>query len=341
MLGPGRMLRARGGAKARAAQEDCSGWFRALEAASEKRLSKAQQKKQGPLDHLLKVVFDKVGVTNRRAAEFGFQYMHAGNPKSGLALLERYSLITYKLRKTGWNVTYFDAIVGDAEAQIVRAVLTEDNIAGHFQRAGIPIEADFFAIDVDSVDIWLLNGLLKGGYRPRVLVIECNPNFSMDQLVVFERKWHEWTKRSAYGASAGAINMVAKMYGYTIVQMPSKGLDMLLVRSDLIESCAPSSVPSPAQLAAKYIPWRIFPPCIEEDVERLRDFPLALQGLEEEAKAAARKTLIQANRNFPRNPVCVLENSTEELSSTSASRGRAHGRATLFQHRSRITLSGG
>ena len=194
-------------------------------------------------------MFDRIGLANKQAVEFGYNYMKGWASIHGKQLLERYSLNAYTMVKKGWNVTFFDAEVGDAEARIVKAVLTEQNIAGHFRLAGVTVDADFVSVDVDSVDLWLFHGLLKGGYRPRVVAIEFNPNFAAGQLVTFQREWHAWTRRSAFGASAGAVHKVATMFGYTVVQMPSheKGqdgkmpkynMDMILVRSDLLTSCS-------------------------------------------------------------------------------------------------------
>ena len=233
----------------------------------------------------------------------------------GKQLLERYSLNAYTMVKKGWNVTFFDAEVGDAEARIVKAVLTEQNIAGHFRLAGVTVDADFVSVDVDSVDLWLFHGLLKGGYRPRVVAIEFNPNFAAGQLVTFQREWHAWTRRSAFGASAGAVHKVATMFGYTVVQMPSheKGhdgkmpkynMDMILVRSDLLTSCLESSIPTFAHLA-RNLPQRQHPPCDDEDAKRMREFSLSLQGREEEAEKAARK-MLASTAYFPHDPVCRL-----------------------------------
>ena len=302
-------------AVAPARQEDCSAWFAALAAAGERKISKRQEKQQGPLDHILKIVFDRIGLANKQAVEFGYNYMKGWASIHGKQLLERYSLNAYTMVKKGWNVTFFDAEVGDAEARIVKAVLTEQNIAGHFRLAGVTVDADFVSVDVDSVDLWLFHGLLKGGYRPRVVAIEFNPNFAAGQLVTFQREWHAWTRRSAFGASAGAVHKVATMFGYTVVQMPSheKGhdgkmpkynMDMILVRSDLLTSCLESSIPTFAHLA-RNLPQRQHPPCDDEDAKRMREFSLSLQGREEEAEKAARK-MLASTAYFPHDPVCRL-----------------------------------
>ena len=89
---------------------DCSDWIgRELPTAS---TSAEIVYSQGSQDQILRSIFDFVGVTNRRAVEFGFGYVH---PRfSGAQLLEHNSgLNTRLLREQGWNVTYFDALVED------------------------------------------------------------------------------------------------------------------------------------------------------------------------------------------------------------------------------------
>ena len=122
-------------------------------------------------------------------------------------------LNTQGLIKHGWNGSFFDAIIDMPAIHLHKRVLTRQTIAAAFASIDLPKEPDYISIDVDSVDLWLLLGLLEGGYRPRVFSIEYNPNFDTDQLVTCQEEWHAWTGRTVYGASAGAINHVAAMHG--------------------------------------------------------------------------------------------------------------------------------
>ena len=98
-------------------------------------------------------------------------------------------LNTRLLVRQGWQPTYFDALFGDASINVTYAVLTTGNIGSHFRAAGVPLTVDYVSIDVDSIDVWLLLGLLEAGYRPRVISCEFNSNFMSTHFVTMQRKW--------------------------------------------------------------------------------------------------------------------------------------------------------
>ncbi|CAD7927537.1 unnamed protein product [Amoebophrya sp. A120] len=54
------------------------------------------------------------------------------------------------------------------------------NIARIFEQHGVPLEFDFLSIDVDSYDLFLLEAILKAGFRPTVISTEYNPNYPVD-----------------------------------------------------------------------------------------------------------------------------------------------------------------
>jgi len=114
-------------------------------------------------------IFELIGSTNRHAVEFGFGY--------SVAKLWA-GLNTARLVAQGWRVDYFDALISmrSRDLNITRAVLTMDNIAREFGRAGVPRAVDYVSIDVDSVDVWLLLGLLQGGYQQ---LTQCPPSHRM------------------------------------------------------------------------------------------------------------------------------------------------------------------
>ena len=85
-------------------------------------------------------------------------------------------------------------------ARVGGRLLTPENIGEAFRSAGVPEDVDYVSIDVDSIDVWLLHGLLSSGYRPRVLSVEFNRNFNADMLATHEKNWHVWTRHSARSA---------------------------------------------------------------------------------------------------------------------------------------------
>lgn len=264
-------------------------------------------------DEILRRIFDTIGTTNRRCVEFGFGYNNAQD-----LTLESFNttkklssgLNTHALVREGWTPTLFDAEYENPRINLHKRVLTPDNIGDAFRAAEVPLEADYVSIDVDSVDVWLLHGLLSDGYRPRVISIEYNSNFPVDMPISCERKWSAWKHKSrVFGSSASAINMVAEMFRYKVVEIMPR-LDMFLVRKDILtEVCTPDSLPSFEELAREFV----FDPnhkwCNANEAQRFVDFPLAVQGLERQAKEKAIEQIKELNQRFQEKfnePFCNL-----------------------------------
>lgn len=315
----------------------CASWIAAMANITKKP---RDSHSEGTQAAVLELILSKVGSLHRRAVEFGFGYTPAKDQHrhlTGLRLLQHNTgLNTFDLRLKGWNVTYFDASIEDDEAGIRKAVLSEENIVEHFVAAGTPRDVDYVSIDVDSIDVWLLRALLLGDYRPRILSVEFNPNFGPEMMITCERVWHEWSRRTVFGASAAAINLVADMYGYEAVYVARSlpGSDIFFVRSDLLRAagCARTSF---AQLAA-HLPFRAHRTCTRADAMRLRDLPLSLLGLEEAARRRAWEQIAHLESygyrgsplsprqyvpgyhgsaiSFQANPVCNLSGLLEESS---------------------------
>ena len=259
-------------------------------------------------DGILQNIFKAIGVANRAAVEFGFGY-EANSGHSGEQLIEHNTgLNTRLLREKGWNVTYFDALISDSVAGIKAVILTEDNIVSSFRAAGVPTEVDYVSIDVDSIDVWLLKALLTE-YLPRVISIEFNINFLSWMHITHTRKWHAWTGRSVYGASAGAIDYVARANGYRVVNIMPSGVDMFLVRKDLLDAhCNPTSIASFEELAgAARLGKRMHKRCHEwDDLPRLVDMHLETEGRHHDAQLKARGEVMLLNSLSPKNPMCRL-----------------------------------
>merc|ERR1719362_910380 len=104
-------------------------------------------------------------------------------------MMDSIGLNTRGLSKKGWRGRYFDANFESREFNISQAILTEDSIGRDFESHGIPKDCDYVSIDVDSIDLWLLKGLLDYGYRPRVISVEFNWRFPPDALITMPRQW--------------------------------------------------------------------------------------------------------------------------------------------------------
>lgn len=238
-------------------------------------LKEKQILSQGGQDGVIEYIFGQIGVTNKYFVEFGFGY--AGGQAVDNVTFYSMGLNTGLLFRSGWKGVYFDALVESKEYGVVKSTLTEDNIVEEFVKHGVLREMDYLSIDVDSVDFWLLKSILdpSSPYRPRVMSVEFNINFSPDMMVSMEPRWHAWTGRSVYGASAGALNYVAGLAGYSVVYIMPNGMDMFFIRNDILGSCGDRD--RFGKLASKVMPTRKHPPCDATDLSRLVDVYSYLQ----------------------------------------------------------------
>ena len=95
-------------------------------------------------------------------------------------------------------------------------------------------EPDYLSIDVDSIDLWLAQALLKNGLRPRLMSIEYNCNFPEDvsATVLPGTMWESGD--AVYGASLLALcKMAARFDYYPIAVVPT--LDLFFFRHDVVQ----------------------------------------------------------------------------------------------------------
>jgi hypothetical protein len=274
-------------------RRDCA-WLKSFEANQEKIYS------QGVQDGILRHIFTHLGTTNKIFAEFGFGYSEEITKE----VYDNMLLNTANLRYAGWQGVYFDAILESKEFNVRKATLTSENIVSHFLDAGIPYDVDYVSIDVDSIDIWLLKSILESCYWPRVISVEYNVHFAPDMLISMENKWHPWTQRNIYGASAAAINYLAALHNYTTVHIMENSLDMFLVRNDLLEGCEATPF---HDLAVGKMPASVHEACIEEDIARIVDVPSILSYPDdyESANNNARDALIRLRTHYNMN-ICKI-----------------------------------
>jgi len=89
-------------------------------------------------------------------------------------------------------------------------------------RYGIPRDFDALKIDIGSLDYVILEGVLDGGYRPKIVMVECNMDippplewYIEDVGFVYEPM--RVVKGGYYGASASALFGLMARHGYRFV----------------------------------------------------------------------------------------------------------------------------
>ena len=258
---------------------DCSAWVAGLDAGHLGRpydMGRAapgwRNYSQSYQDGILTRVFDYFGTANRQFVEFGLGYTSAATLTD--AAMDALQLNTRMLaRHRGWSGVYLDALVEAPAFGVRRALLTRESIVGVFDKVGVASDVDYVSIDVDSVDAWLLLGLLEGSrVRPRVISLEYNGNFLASDAVSMNATWVPWKGRSLHGASAKALVDVGARFGYRLLYLMSY-FDLFLIREDVLASrCALHTIPSLAEQARHKLPTKQHLPCKSlDEVDRMVD----------------------------------------------------------------------
>lgn len=182
-------------------------------------------------------IFNAIGETNRYYVEFGFNSpsFEGGSGANTLALYNR-----------GWKGLLMDGDFDNSTINLHKHYLFQSNIVSLFQKYDVPKDMDYLSVDMDSHDLFVLRSILAGDYKPRVINAEFNSNYwgSKAALTQYDPTLEtndvpagykfEFTQ-CAWGTSPGALDVVAKEFGYTLVGRLSH-FDMIWIRNDLVQS---------------------------------------------------------------------------------------------------------
>lgn len=178
-------------------------------------------------DGIIERIFDVIGTANRWCVEFGaWDGKHHSNT---------WNLI----REHGWSAVLIEgeprrfaelercyADIKDRTHLFCSFVGLEPGtrLDDLLRQGGTPIDCDLLSIDVDGNDWHLWNSVTQ--YRPRVVVIECNPTIDNDIYFV-----QDYGAGVHHGASMLAQVELGKEKGYELVA--STGVNGFFVRREL------------------------------------------------------------------------------------------------------------
>lgn len=173
-------------------------------------------------DGIIQYIFDRIGVTDQLAVEFGVGDGQETN--------------TRLLAQQGWQCHWFDAHQAmniPQSVQFRRAWLTPVTLPLEFQAVEIPQEFDLLSIDVDGNDYHLRESIAH--YRPRVVIQEYNGCYAADSEYIMPRddthQWRLWDKN--FGASLWSLTQQANDLGYDLIYCESRGVNAFYVRHDI------------------------------------------------------------------------------------------------------------
>lgn len=119
--------------------------------------------------------------------------------------------------------------------KVVAKWITRENINELLNIENVPKTFDFFSLDIDGVDYWVLKSLLSE-YSPRVIVVESQRIWQDKKSVTIEYR-PDFDRfqmhKHYYGASALAFVKLMKENGYRLVANSKYGLNLFFVKEDL------------------------------------------------------------------------------------------------------------
>jgi len=157
----------------------------------------------------------------------------------------------------GFNGVMFDGGFENHRIGLYKEFITVHNIVELFKKYNVSKSFDVLSVDTDMFDWWLLAQLfIRGGYRPRVIIVEVNPTLNLNvgdfspsefaavnsqPLVVIHPNMTTqtyWDITRYYGANPAAFQKLGKEFGYEMVYCERCGVNCFMVlASEISDSC--------------------------------------------------------------------------------------------------------
>eukprot|EP00406_Dinophysis_acuminata_P001846 CAMPEP_0179213008 /NCGR_PEP_ID=MMETSP0797-20121207/1432_1 /TAXON_ID=47934 /ORGANISM="Dinophysis acuminata, Strain DAEP01" /LENGTH=281 /DNA_ID=CAMNT_0020918703 /DNA_START=269 /DNA_END=1114 /DNA_ORIENTATION=- len=199
---------------------------------------------QNEEDGMLVYIFQNIGISDKFYVEFGTQN---GDERNTRFLQER----------CGWHGLLFDGGFSNTAINLTKAFLTPTSIGPLFETHRVPHDFDLMSIDIDSTDLWIWRNLaLTHGYKPRVVVIEFNRNYAIDEYWTFPNDpnvhWASASLKDKFGdapadclmgASLAALDLLSKQIGYTLVGTDRAATNAFFLRDDVLTQSGATAPP--------------------------------------------------------------------------------------------------
>ena len=201
-----------------------------------KRLNKYEYQvySQNGEDGIIQEIFRRIGTTSKFFVEFGASNGIECNTL--LLLVQRWKGCW--LDGSEENIKFirkkFGFLIG-TQLSVMKSFITAENIEDSFSALQVPEELDLLSIDIDGNDYWVWKAISR--YRPRVVIIECNPLFPppIEFIIPYGADKIYSPNTSHSGASLKSLEILGREKGYALVGCNFLGGNAFFVRSDLVK----------------------------------------------------------------------------------------------------------
>ncbi|MGE4169866.1 MAG: hypothetical protein AB7F28_04020 [Candidatus Margulisiibacteriota bacterium] len=187
-----------------------------------------QNQEDGISDYLLSQLKQKnryfIEIGSSNGLENNTAWLAFGLKYSGLMVEGSEALVRdaqTHLRPYNWGVKYLPLFVTQSTAQnIVDAALFKD--------------PDFFSLDIDGNDYYILKTMMTQGLRPKIIVVEYNAAFGPDAALTIpydDRFSYQKAHASEcyFGVSISAWRQLLEAAGYAFVTVESNGVNAFFI----------------------------------------------------------------------------------------------------------------
>lgn len=183
------------------------------------------------IDGKLLWLFSRVGFTNRVSVDIGAGNCICGNT-ANLILFHKFKGYMIDAGSDGLKagkVIYKALHSYVSEPIFINAMLTSQTVNKVLKDNGVPESFDLLSIDIDSIDLFIADGL---SFKPRIIVVEFNnlwgpdESYSVPNRDGFTRELDDFLYG---GASLLAFEKIFKAKGYRIAGIASSGFDAFFV----------------------------------------------------------------------------------------------------------------
>ena len=178
---------------------------------------------------MIEEIFTRIGTTTRHAIEIG-----AADGEENC---------TRNLVEAGWTAHWIEADIdkaakaaetGGSSVSVIGELTSRETVVRQLTDAGAQRGPDLLVVDIDGDDLGILTSCVEA-FRPRVVVVEYNAAFSCHAVWAIRPKSATgWDGTFRHGASLGALDDVARRFGYQLVYCDAAGVNAFFVRGDLV-----------------------------------------------------------------------------------------------------------
>lgn len=97
------------------------------------------------------------------------------------------------------------------------------------------LSPDFFSLDIDSIDFWILKELLKNNFLPSIICVEYLSYYGPDLICAVKPNLDHYHARNC-GASLSAFKTLLNLFNYKFLTVDSKGVNAFFYLTDRVKS---------------------------------------------------------------------------------------------------------